>query len=91
MSDAPMKKPSKTDWDRVDALTDGEIDTSEIPPLTDEFFSRATLRMPRARVTVTVSIDADVLDWFTAHGEDFEGRINAALRIYAEAHKVAIP
>jgi uncharacterized protein (DUF4415 family) len=84
-----MKKDLETDWKRVDAMTDQEIDTSDIPPLTDEFFRRATVRMPRHRVTLTVSIDADVLDWFNSQGEDLEQRINAALRIYAEAHKRA--
>ncbi len=27
-------------------MTDAEIDTSDIPPLTSEFFARAVLRMP---------------------------------------------
>ena len=37
---------SNTDWARLDAMTDEEIDTSDIPPLTEEFFARAVLRMP---------------------------------------------
>ncbi len=45
MSDTPMNKPSGTDWERVDALTDEEIDTSDIPPLTEEFFKRARVRL----------------------------------------------
>jgi uncharacterized protein (DUF4415 family) len=28
-----------------------------------------------------------VLEWFQAQGEDFQKRISAALKIYAEAHK----
>lgn len=34
-------------------MTDEEIDTSDIPPLTDEFFKNATLRMPRKPATTT--------------------------------------
>jgi hypothetical protein len=41
-----MNNPSETDWARVDAMTDDEIDTSDIPPLTEEFFARAKLRLP---------------------------------------------
>jgi hypothetical protein len=41
-----MNNPSGTDWARVDALTDDEIDTSDIPPMTEEFFAKATLRLP---------------------------------------------
>ncbi|HEU5014067.1 MAG TPA: BrnA antitoxin family protein [Roseiflexaceae bacterium] len=89
MSDKPMTNTSQSDWERVDAMEDEDIDTSDIPPLTDAFFKRAKLRMPRQRVTATLQIDADVLDWFKAQGDDYEQRLNAALRIYAEAHKAA--
>jgi hypothetical protein len=46
MSATDMNKPSTTNWDRVDALSDAEIDTSDIPPLDEAFFARATLRRP---------------------------------------------
>jgi uncharacterized protein (DUF4415 family) len=38
-------------------------------------------------ITVTVPVDAEVLEWFQAQGADYEQRMQAALRIYAEAHK----
>jgi hypothetical protein len=41
-----MNNPSRTDWARVDALTEAEIDTSDIPPITDEQFSRSHWRKP---------------------------------------------
>ena len=86
MSASDLKKPSETDWTRVDALSDEEIDTSDIPPLDEAFFADAKLRVPE-KVSITVNVDADVLEWFRAQGEEFQQRINAALRIYAEAHK----
>jgi len=82
-----MNKSSKTDWARVDALTDDKIDTSDIPPLTESYFACATLRLPRQPVAVTVHVDPDVLAWFKAQGDKYEQRLNAALRIYVEAHK----
>ncbi|HEV2881354.1 MAG TPA: BrnA antitoxin family protein [Pyrinomonadaceae bacterium] len=81
-----MKKPSETNWARVDEMTDEGIDTSDIAPLDETFFGNAKLRMPE-KVSVTVNVDADVLEWFRAQGGEFQQRINAALRIYAEAHK----
>ncbi len=30
--------------------------------------------------------DPDVRAWFKAQGDDYEGRTNATLRIYADAH-----
>lgn len=89
MSDTAMNKPSETDWTRIDAMTDDQIDTSDIPPLAEDFFKRANMRMPNGRVAVTVQVDPDVLAWFKAQGEGYEKRMNAALRIYAEAHKAA--
>lgn len=89
MSEKHMNKHSETDWARVDAMTDDEIDTSDSPPLTEDFFKRAKMRVPKHVVTMTLKVDADVLDWFKAQGEDYEQRINAALRIYAEAHNRA--
>lgn len=37
---------SRTDWERIDAMTDDEIDVSDSPPLTDEFFAKAKWLMP---------------------------------------------
>ena len=68
-------------------MKDEEIDTSDIPPLDDSFFATSRLRMPGKKVSVTLDVDADVLEWFKAQGEDFHNRVNAALKIYAEAHK----
>jgi uncharacterized protein (DUF4415 family) len=87
MNASNMKKPSQTDWERIDKLTDEEIDTSDIPPLDDSFFAKARLRMPQPRVSVTVHVDADLLEWSKAQGEEFESLINAALRSYVEEHK----
>ena len=87
MSARNLKKPSETDWARIDAMTDEEIDTSDIPPLDDEFFAEAEWRMPKRKTAVTLSVDDDVLKWFEAQGAEFQQRINAALRIYAEAHR----
>jgi uncharacterized protein (DUF4415 family) len=87
MSVSDMKKPSKTNWAYVEALTDQTIDTSDIPPLTESYFARAKLRLPRELVAVMVHLDPDVLAWFQAQGDEYEKRLNAALRIYVEAHR----
>jgi hypothetical protein len=43
-----MSPRSRTDWERLDSLTDDQIDTSDIPPLDDRFFERAQWRSPTA-------------------------------------------
>ncbi|KJH71727.1 hypothetical protein [Aliterella atlantica] len=84
-----MNNTSRTDWARIDAMTDDEIDTSDIPPLTDEFFAKAKLRMPSSLATVAIHVDPETLAWFQLQGEQAEQHMAAALRIYAEAQKNA--
>lgn len=55
-----MNNTSKTDWARVDAMTEEDIDTSDIPPLSDEFFATATLRLP-SKFTVSICVDNKTL------------------------------
>lgn len=83
-----MNKPIKTNLERLDALTDDQIDTSDIPPLTEKFFKTAKWRLPKDKVKVTVEVEPEILEWFQAQGEDYQTYLSAALRIYAQAHQV---
>ena len=87
MSVKSTKRPSRTDWDRVDAMSDEEIDTSEIPPLDESFFAEAELRMPASKSSITIRLDPEVLEWFKSQGKGYQTRINAVLRMYMEAQK----
>lgn len=82
-----MSNTSRTNWAQVDALADDEIDTSDTPPLTEEFFQRARWRVPVPPRTVLVQVDAETLAWYQTQGEAAEEEMAAALRIYAEAHR----
>jgi uncharacterized protein (DUF4415 family) len=85
-----MSNTSRTDWSRIDAMTDDDIDTSDIPRLTDEFFSKAKLRMPSSPITtVSVPLDSETLTWFQSKGEAAEQHMTAVLRIYAAVQKTA--
>ncbi|WP_242541726.1 BrnA antitoxin family protein [Leptolyngbya sp. Cla-17] len=67
-------------------MTDEEIDYSDIPPLTDEFFENATLRIPASQAQQLVQIDPDVLSWFQSHHKKYKTAINLALRHYIESN-----
>ena len=47
MNGVNINNISESDWERIDAMTDEEIDTSDIPPLNDDFFAKAQLRLPK--------------------------------------------
>jgi len=84
---------SLTDWTRIDALTDEEIDFSDCPEITPEMFAQAVVRRglkpaPK-KVQLTLRVDSDVVMWFKSHGPGYQSRINALLRAYMEAHNNA--
>lgn len=78
---------STTDWDRLAAMEDAEIDYSDIPAQPAKFFKDAELRMPEPKQTVTIRLDSDVLNWFKAQGKGYQTRINAVLRMYIDAQQ----
>jgi uncharacterized protein (DUF4415 family) len=80
------KKRSRTDWKRIDALRDSEIDFSEIPEIGPNFFARAIVwQGPKKQITLRV--DPDVLAFFRKLGRGYQTVMNAVLRKYVEAHK----
>ncbi len=88
MNENSMNSISRTDWARVDALTDEDIDISDIPPLSEEFFAKARWRIPVKPMTVIIRIDPETFEWFQSQGERSEEQMAMALRIYAESNKL---
>jgi uncharacterized protein (DUF4415 family) len=86
MNENDLRNTSQTDWERVAAMTDEEIDTSDIPPLDDDFFAHAELRLPEPKQLITIRLDTDVVEWFKAQGKGYQTRMNAVLRRYMEVH-----
>ena len=80
-------RESRTDWNRLKKMPDSEIDFSDVPKLDKSFFSRAQIRMPKRKKSVSLRLDPDVLDWFKHEGRGYQTRINAILRAYVEAHQ----
>lgn len=86
-------REDKTDWRRVDALSDAEIvaaiaaDPDTFEPEPAWFDQAMVLRPTRPKERITVRLDADMVRWFKAQGGGYQTRINAVLRAYYEAHK----
>jgi uncharacterized protein (DUF4415 family) len=87
MKKPTIKKRSRTNWAKIAALKDSEIDFSDIPELGRAFFMRAVLRLPEPKTAVTVRLDRQILNWFKAKRPGYQTRINALHRAYVEAHK----
>ena len=85
-----MKKTAKKADEELAALAampDEEIDISDIPEITD--WSKAVVgRFYRpVKETVTIRLDADVLDWLKQGGRGYQTRVNKILRAVMEQQR----
>ncbi len=84
-------KGSDTDWARVDALTDEQIeaaiasDPDAAPELDEAWFLNAVQVRP-GKVATSLRVDEDVIVWFRSLGRGWQTRMYGVLRAYARAH-----
>jgi uncharacterized protein (DUF4415 family) len=78
------KKPRQLTPAEARRLDATPIDYSDIPPLGNEFFTKATEPWPPAKHQLTIRLDADVLNWLKANGKGYQTRINRILRAAME-------
>jgi uncharacterized protein (DUF4415 family) len=85
----------QTDWARVDAMTEAELeaaiasdpDWADVPPA---WYEHATPHYPAVlRKQVRLRLDSDLVAWFKRPGSGYQARINAALRAFVEAQQRA--
>lgn len=82
------RRKGKTDWARVDALTDEDIakavaNDPDAAPI-DIDWSDAVLVVPTKKKAISIRLDEDVLDFFKREGEGYQRRMNAVLRSYMQ-------
>lgn len=90
-----MKKPSssrtsRTDLPRVHALKDRQIKISAQHPEADvrhivRGIVRQGLKPVSSKTSISLRVDADVLEWFKSQGRGYQTRINAVLRAFKDA------
>lgn len=74
---------------RLAEQSDNEIDFSDIPEVTDfSGFEVGRLYRP-VKESVTVRLDADVVNWLKRDGKGYQTRLNAILRREMERSKKA--
>ena len=90
ISGTTSKIEPKTDWRRLRSMTDEEVHTALIDdpdaqPTDETFWKDARVVMPRRKETVTMRLDAELLEWLRSE-RGYQTRINAILRAYMKAH-----
>ena len=74
---------SKTDWPRIKAMRDADIDLSDLPEITAEKAAHGVVRVagkvvPRGKTRLTMYLDAAVVEFFKARaGARGEGVTNS--------------
>ncbi len=87
-----LPKKGKTDWERVRALSDKEIeqavasdpDAASLMP-EDWWLKHGRVVLPVPKKGVYIRFDRDVVEWFQGQGPRYQTRMNAVLRSYVEA------
>lgn len=74
----------RTDWDRVDALTEEELEASIDHEEEGYPIPESTLAVydPTRKRQITLRLDRDVIEFFKAEGPGYQTRMNAVLRSY---------
>ena len=82
----PDKLPelSQQEHSHLAAMSDKEIDFSDIPETDEAFWSGDDLIRPNKK-PVYLCLDEDIANWFKEHGRAYQSQINGILRRYIEA------
>jgi uncharacterized protein (DUF4415 family) len=85
------RSKGKTDWGRLRATTDSEIEAQAVadpdhPILSDADWVNAVVEHP-TKVQLTVRLDSSVVDWFRASGPGWQTRMGDVLRAYVTAKR----
>jgi len=90
MKKSASSKASRTKWARIRALKDRDIlITAEHPELELRHVVKGIVRRglqpvpPKA--SISLRLDADVLDWFKSQGRGYQTRMNAVLKAFKDA------
>jgi len=86
--DEILKMKDDTDWARIDKMRDADIDTSDIPELTEEFWKNAKRFMPpKKKKMISLRMDEELIKWFKRQGVPYQSLMQSVLKAYAETHK----
>ena len=78
----PLTVKQKLEIAALMKMKDEDIDLSDIPELTDNFWKNAQrgVFFRPIKESTTVRLDADILAWLKSAGKGYQTRINAILR-----------
>ncbi len=92
-----ISKDSQTNWDRLENMRDEEIDLSDIPEISEEQISKASLRfggkpIAKGKIRINILLDANIVAYFKAQagGRGYQTLINEALKSNIHHHDLEL-
>lgn len=84
----------RTDWARIGALSDEDIERmaeadKDNPATSRAYWADAKIGLQPLKTPVNAKFDADIVAWFKSQGRGYQTRMNAVLRLYMDAQKKA--
>jgi len=81
-----LTKAQRKQLKALEAMPDSEIDTSDIPEITNWDNAVVGKFYRPIKKPVTIRLDADVIEWFKTQNGKYQSNINQALREYMKDH-----
>lgn len=86
----PLTPSQKAEIKALAVLGDDQIDTTDIPEVTDWSDAKRGLFYRPVKQQLTLRLDTDIVAWFREHapnGQGYQTDINRALREYVRQHE----
>jgi len=82
---------SLTDWGKVDAMTDNELDKIIAADDDERDFApdwtKAKLVLPESKLSVNLRLDREIVEFFKEQGRGHISKMQAVLKAYVDAHQ----
>ena len=82
---------SRTDWKRVDAMSEAELQASIAADSDDVHeemdWTKAVIGLPPRKQDIHIRIDSDILQWFRKSGPGYQTRMNNVLRAFVNTRE----
>lgn len=86
-SEELKKMRSETDWERIRAMTDEEIEAADTSDegIGNDWMDHAIITRPNKKQRVYAVYDAYVINYFKRGGRGYQQRMNDVLKAYVDA------
>lgn len=90
LREARARGEDRTDWARLRAMTEEELEASiasdpDWQDIPRDWYKDAVPVDPTDKKLLSLRIDQDIIDWFKHQGPGYQTRMNAVLRAYMTA------